>query len=134
MKKRCYNKTASMYKHYGGRGIKICERWRISFNNFLEDMGTKPNSKYSLERLNVNGDYEPNNCKWIPKKEQARNRTDTKTVLYKGVTKKVVELAEEYNMNSNLILSRLKQNWSIEKALTTPVQKRASQIRKMCNS
>lgn len=72
MKGRCLNKRDKAYKNYGGRGVKICERWLSSFSNFLEDMGEKPKG-YTLERINVNGHYEPSNCCWIPKSEQMKN-------------------------------------------------------------
>ena len=74
MKNRCNNPNSSDYKHYGGRGIKICDRWNNSFPNFLEDMGMKPSKSYSIDRIDVNGNYELNNCKWSTQKEQVKNR------------------------------------------------------------
>lgn len=73
MKQRCYNINCKDYKNYGGRGIKICDRWLNSYENFLKDMGRRPIG-YSIERLNVNGNYEPINCKWATKLEQNNNR------------------------------------------------------------
>lgn len=81
MKNRCYNKNNDSYKHYGGRGITICERWRESYFNFLSDMGKSPSSKHSIDRIDVNGNYEPDNCRWATMKEQSNNTR--KTVLYK---------------------------------------------------
>lgn len=73
MKQRCYNKNDSRYKHYGGRGIKVCERWINSFNNFYDDMG-KRKEGLTLERIDVNGDYTPQNCEWANYTIQARNK------------------------------------------------------------
>jgi hypothetical protein len=72
MLQRCFNPKATGYKHYGGRGITVCERW-LSFANFLADMGPRQ-AGYSIERNNVNGSYEPDNCEWIPLADQPKNR------------------------------------------------------------
>ena len=74
MKNRCYDSKNIRYKHYGGRGIVICDRWLKSFNNFLEDMGPKPTPLHSIDRINVNGNYEPTNCRWSTTKEQNNNK------------------------------------------------------------
>jgi hypothetical protein len=74
MKERCYNPNTTQYKYWGGRGIKVCDRWKHSFQNFLEDMGYKPSNEYSLDRINVDGDYEPQNVRWATPLVQSRNR------------------------------------------------------------
>jgi hypothetical protein len=78
MKQRCYNPKHKSWKNYGNRGIKICDRWLNSFQNFLEDMGTKPAPEYSIDRINNDGNYEPSNCKWATKSEQNNNKRNNK--------------------------------------------------------
>lgn len=74
MRRRCYDITRQDYTHYGGRGISVCEQWKISYENFLRDMGRKPDPDYSLDRIDVNGNYEPGNCRWATPSQQAANK------------------------------------------------------------
>ena len=76
MKDRCYNKNYQFYKYYGGRGITVCDRWRNSFSNFFADMGNKPSTRHSLDKVDNNGNYEPSNCRWATPLEQASNKSN----------------------------------------------------------
>lgn len=122
MKKRCYDKTGEHYEYYGGRGIVVCDRWVNSFENFLEDMGERPKG-LTLERNNNDGNYEPTNCKWATKEEQARNKRNNKFYTFQGVTATLSEWARRLGVGrSTLHHRKVTYGWSIEKTLTTPLQ------------
>ena len=128
MKSRCYRTTDKYYKDYGGRGIIVCERWlgKKGFENFYKDMGPKPSPKHTLERIKIELNYEPSNCKWATTKEQNRNRTDTHRLEYNGQNYCIGEWAERLGLPPYIIYSRIKSGWSSEKALTTPIDMRFS--------
>ncbi len=113
--------------NYGGRGIKFCERWQgaTGFANFIADMGRKPSPELTLERKNTNGNYEPGNCYWATQKQQQRNRRNTKSITYRGVTRLLVEWAEDLDIPPSALWVRVfSLKWDIEKAFTQPVGKR----------
>ena len=93
MKMRCYNKNDKAFKNYGGRGISVCERWEI-FGNFFDDMGYKPTLRHSIDRIDNDGDYSPENCQWATAKMQVRNTRRTPQITYKGKTRSVAEWSE----------------------------------------
>lgn len=123
MIKRCYDTKHQSYKFYGGRGISVCDEWR-RYEGFRDwALKTKTNPEYSLERIDVNGNYSPSNCTWVTWKQQARNRRSSKMIEYKGETKCLAEWCEELNADYSLINSRLLRGWDFEKALKTPPRK-----------
>lgn len=84
MRRRCTNPKERLFARYGARGISVCERWSTSFMAFLEDMGPRPSSKHSIDRIDVNGNYEPGNCRWATTREQALNKRTIVWLLVKG--------------------------------------------------
>ncbi len=116
MKARCNCPTAPNYARYGGRGIKVCARW-AKFENFLADMGFRPAGK-TLDRINVNGPYSPENCRWATPKEQQRNARTTRFITFEGETKSLQEWAEIYQVNADMVVYRLKRGYSVKEALT----------------
>ena len=105
------------YHNYGGRGIKVCERW-LKFENFLVDMGEKPNGKYSIERIDNNGNYEPDNCKWLLLSKQHINKRNNRLISYNGKTQTLSEWAKEFNINPQTLRNRIvRSKWSTKKAL-----------------
>jgi len=121
MVKRCTCPKNKSYRNYGGRGIKVCERWS-DFVNFLADMGKKPDG-LTLERIDNNKGYSPENCKWATLKEQARNRRITTFMTHDGVTRSRPEWAEIMGITNSTIRSRMEKGWSVHRALTEPVQR-----------
>ena len=120
MIQRCYDVAHKQYKNYGGRGIKVCDRWLESFDNFYEDMGNCPDG-LSLDRKDNEGDYYKENCRWATWKEQQNNRRNNVWKEYKGEKKTVSQWACNLNMDPNTLGTRFNRGWSIERALTTPV-------------
>jgi len=123
MKKRCLDPNNISYPNYGGRGIIICDRWVNSFENFYNDMGVKPNTNYSIERIDNNGNYEPNNCRWASSKEQSSNRRNNRFITFNGRTKTLSQWAKFIGISKETLSIRINRlNWSIEKALTEPLR------------
>lgn len=127
MRARCMNENAPHWKHYGGRGISVCSDWDC-FWMFLADVGHKPEESCSLDRIDVNGNYEPGNVRWCSKKDQSRNRRDTFWINYEGEEMCVEDWSERTGISSSTIRSRLKKGWSIEDALLTQVYKTKTMV------
>jgi hypothetical protein len=115
---RCYNPHFSGYGRYGGRGIQVCERWRTSYVYFVTDVGLKPSSRHSLERINNNGNYEPSNCRWATPFEQGRNKRNNVLVTLNGVTKPLICWVEEFDVNYGTVYYRLSKGWAPETAFS----------------
>lgn len=107
MKERCECPTAQAWRNYGGRGIKVCERWSKSFEAFLEDMGPTYQKGLTLDRIDVNGDYTPENCRWITMKEQARNRRGNRRIETPWGLITVSEASERSGIGVTTLLYRL---------------------------
>ena len=119
---RCYNSAFIYYPLYGGRGISVCDRWRHSVEHFYADMGPKPSPEHTLERIDNDASYSPENCRWATKKEQARNRRSTRFLTHNGETLSMAEWAERIGVSPNAMYMRLRKGWSVERAVTTPRQ------------
>lgn len=116
--KRCLNSSSKTFEFYGGRGIEVCERWK-SFENFYADMGNPPTDAHTIERKDVNGNYELENCVWASKLEQARNKRNNVKVLLNGKTYALSEACEIVGIGYKKVHARLaKCKWPIEKALS----------------
>lgn len=122
MKSRCQNPGAGEYVNYGGRGIKVCERWQV-FENFLADMGERPPGMH-IDRIDNDGDYEPGNCRWVTPKENQRHTRKSRMISAFGETRCLAEWAEMYGVKSLTIHKRLRCGWDAERAITQPAEQR----------
>ena len=120
MKERCYNPNYKQFSDYGGRGIKVCDRWLRSFSNVLEDMKEKPSCAHTMDRRDVNGNYTPDNCHWTTRKHQNRNRRDNVILEVNGEKRTMGEWAEVRGWKYGLIKDRLLLGWPVDLAVNTP--------------
>jgi hypothetical protein len=118
---RCYDPEHPKYPIYGGRGIRVCDRW-ICRRLFMDDMGPRPEGM-SLDRIDVNGDYSPDNCRWATYETQAQNRRDNRNITFEGKTKCLTEWERITGIKRKTLAKRLDSGWSVETALTAPVSK-----------
>lgn len=107
MMQRCYNVRHEKYALYGGRGIVVCERWRSSFPSFLADLGRKPSPRHTLDRINVDGNYEPGNCRWATAREQTLNRRATRWITFGGQTKCLEDWARDIGIGPVALSRRI---------------------------
>lgn len=113
---RCTCKTNTDWPYYGGRDIRICDRWK-AFKNFLADMGTMPKPGSTIERLDNNGNYEPGNCVWASRKVQGRNKRNVPLFEYQGEKKSIAEWAELFKIHPETLRKRVRRGWPMEQAL-----------------
>lgn len=133
MKARCHNPKNSWYDDYGGRGIVVCPEWRDCPDVFMEwALATGYKDDLSIERIDVNGSYSPDNCEWIPMKKQAWNRRNSFMVRYKGEEKCVAEWCQLLELDEKVVRSRLQRGKSVEDAFTTPVERPEDSIAEQC--
>lgn len=123
MRARCLDPKNKNYDRYGGRGIRICERWD-DFAAFYADMGPRPSSKHSIDRINNDGNYEPGNCRWATQKEQVSNSTRVRMIECHGRVQSLEAWAQETGLSRDVIRSRVSAyGWSVERALSEPKRK-----------
>lgn len=118
MMERCYRKKSCNYANYGGRGITVCDEWHNieAFEKWAIENGYKDG--LTIDRIDVNGNYEPSNCRWATKKEQANNRKNTVIIEFRGESHTISEWAEMKGINRSTLNNRIYRGWDIEKALT----------------
>lgn len=119
MRRRCNDPKHSKYKYYGGAGIKVCDRWS-NFKNFYDDMGERPRGM-TIGRVDNAKDYGPDNCKWVSWRDQQNNRLNNHSISYNGETLTVAEWSRKIGVSQNTLLMRLRNGWSVERALNEPL-------------
>jgi hypothetical protein len=123
---RCHLPTSTSFYKYGARGITVCERWRTSFENFIADMGWRPTNDHSIDRIDNNGDYEPRNCRWATRLEQANNTRMTRHVKFRGVEMPLMDALRlsRSNVHPRTAFARIEAGWDIDLALTKPAHRK----------
>lgn len=124
MRDRCEREGSKYYRNYGGRGISVCDRWsgEMGFAHFMEDMGSRPTPKHSIDRIDVNGNYEPGNCRWATSVEQCNNKRNNRTMTYNGETLSVAEWSRRTGIRYRTILMRLNLGWPPEDVIHKPLR------------
>lgn len=121
MRRRCYDPLSKKYSGYGGRGIEVCESWRTSFTTFLKDMGLRPTKKHSLDRIDNDGPYSPENCRWAIQRTQQNNRRDNRRIEAMGLNLTMSQWSRHLGVPVKRIQNRIYSGWDPAKALTVPL-------------
>ncbi len=121
MKGRCFRTLNRDYPDYGGRGITVCDRWKNSFEDFVSDMGERPKGS-TIDRIDVDGNYEPGNCRWATSKQQQRNKRNSRLITFRKRRRSLAEWAEGLGMPYDVLRYRLDAGWTVEEAFQTPVR------------
>lgn len=125
MKQRCKNINNPRFKDWGGKGVSVCERWENSFENFLLDMGEKPNNCTSIDRINGKGNYEPGNCRWADSTSQSENRPGfVRSIKYEGNNYTISGLARKFNLNREMLKYRINNGWKLDDAVNIPSKRK----------
>jgi hypothetical protein len=122
MKQRCTSPSNTYWHRYGGRGIKVCERWQL-FENFYADLGDVPTEQHSLGRIDNDGNYEPNNVRWETLEQQNNNKVLNHKVTIDGVTKTLTQWAQENGLKPSTVMSRVSYGWNDYDAVTLPAKR-----------
>jgi len=124
MVQRCTDEGHDRYPFYGARGISVCERWRgpFGFDSFMADMGAKPTSSHTIERIDNAKGYEPGNCRWATRREQSRNQSTNRVIEARGESMILSDWAEKVDIERRTLAWRLDHGWPVERALFTPVK------------
>lgn len=126
MRQRCNNPAHRSFPSYGGRGIRVCSRWNESFPAFLADIGPRPSSAHTLERIDNDRDYSPDNCRWATPLEQGQNKRNNHHLTFQGQTLTIGEWSRRTGIAKSTLLGRLARGASADEALTRPPRPRRS--------
>lgn len=118
---RCFDPKNDAWDSYGGRGITVCEEWKNSYPAFFNDMGNAPSPDYSLDRIDVNGNYCKENCRWATRETQCNNKRNNRMITHKGKTQTMSQWAREVGLSNVVLSDRLGRGWTVEEALETPL-------------
>lgn len=122
MIRRCEVQHDQEYENYGARGIRVCERWRLDYAAWLSDMGSRPSPQHSIDRIDVNGHYEPSNCRWATTTEQARNKRSNVVITFNGETLCIADWSLRTGIKATTLYKRVHAGWPVEAILGSPLQ------------